>query len=115
MMKSAYTARIMEWMAKNYPATLLKGLMQNESTYNEQEREAAAEEFVNDPQRMALLQSTVYVAYILPAYPEAVETLKLDMVNYMEKIPLEEIKVPALICHGKCDADVPFSQAEQAH
>ena len=35
-------------------------------------------------------------------------------IEAIDKLPLEDIRCPTLICHGTADGDVPFSHAENA-
>ena len=115
-MSSPLYIKMMQHMIKNSPVQAVKGMLESESTYNEQEKAAAAADIANDPERMALLQKLVPASYDLPLYPENFETMKHEILYmYKEVIPLQEITVPVMIAHGKCDGDVPFSQAEQAH
>ena len=50
-------------------------------------------------------------------YPETFTTgLAFDLEHFLsEKLPFENVLAPTLIVHGRKDAGIDFSQAEQAH
>ena len=49
---------------------------------------------------------------MLPSREHHFDTMKHEIDQFSEEIPLENIKVPTLVAHGTLDGDVPFTQAQ---
>ena len=67
---------------------------------------------MNDPERMANFSRMMDGAYGLSLYPSSGDAMVNDLYELAKPINYAEIKAPTLIVHGKCDGDIPFSQAE---
>ena len=114
-LSSPFFPKMQRYMMRNHPESLLKTFIKNESTLTPEELDEEVQGILSDPRRMAVIPTIIKMTENLPAYPGGFETMTHEIQNYKDRCPLEEIKCPALIIHGTHDADVPFSQAEQAH
>ena len=66
-------------------------------------------EIVNDPWRMNWLSIICSMTEATPAYPHSFATMVHELEMFADKVPLEDIKAPTLICHGDQDTDIPLS------
>ena len=73
---------------------------------SDQEIDEYIREFVADPRRMKYLASMIRGTDIPPMRPFTYHTMVHEMEQYKQDFRIEEIKVPALICHGTYDGDV---------
>ena len=71
-------------------------------------------EILTDPRRMNYVGKMIKGAEIPPMRPFTYHTMVHEMTQYPNDYRLEEIKVPALICHGTFDGDVEFEQGQTA-
>ena len=89
--------------------TTMREAIQEESTYTPAEIDDYIAELNNDPVRMALVPMMIEESWAIPAFPHAFDTMKSELLDYQNKIPLETIKCPTLIAHGTKDGDISFS------
>ena len=111
MMGSAFVTRMTSKYAKSSPANIIKGMMDEQSTFTGPEKEEKAKEVAADPERIARLETLMRVGHSNPVYPCFMDGLIADVKSYETKINFEEIKVPTLVVHGDKDGDIPYSQA----
>ena len=58
---------------------------------------------LNDPEWMRVITSINKGFAGLPAYPDSYKACFNDATKFQDKTPLEYVKAPTLICHGKKD------------
>ena len=89
-------------------------LMEN-GTYTDAEIEKFAGLAAADPKKLAKMPNLVEVGVASALYPNSFDALVWDIEHYKDVIPFENVKVPALICHGDKDADIGVHCAEAAN
>ena len=108
-------SRLQGWVFDRFPRTALKQLLAESSTFDPAEKEAEARRILNDP---AHFEFARVLQQSLAPYGARRAGLENDLVQFARiegPLPLEKIRCPTLICHGRCDGDVDYEHAETAH
>ena len=107
--------RIMLHKAITDPASLTYALVGNLSDYNADELTQHSAEVATDPEKLDFIRCLIKTQATMSVYDNNWEMMVADCENFAATVPLENITVPTLICHGKRDGDVPYAMAENAH
>ena len=84
-------------------------MLEENSTYDQEELEKYARFAAGDPKCLDKAAKLLEVPISLSCYPNGFEAFLQDIGHYKDVIPFEAITVPALICHGTKDGDIPLS------
>lgn len=107
------TVPIFDWFAHRFPDTFARQIIRLEGTLDR----SAAREFASavhaDPTRAAFVTGLFQTMNPL-GLRKAGLLNDLDQFERIDRLPLDEIKCPALIIHGTHDSDVPFTYGEFA-
>ena len=108
-------SRLQTWLFDRFPRTTVKQLLVQSSTFDAAEREAEARRVLDDPVRFAFAGQ---LQRSLAPYGARRAGLENDLAQFARiegPLPLEQIRCPTLICHGRRDGDVDYEHAETAH
>lgn len=108
-------SRLQGWFFDRFPRAALKQLLAQSSTFDAAEREAEARRILNDSVHFEFARA---LQQTLAPYGARRAGLENDLVQFARierPLPLEKIRCPTLICHGRCDGDVGYEHAETAH
>lgn len=114
-----YLSRPGQWLMgfffKHFPASVVKGFLQTESTLDKHHLGERVKEIVNDENKFALID--VMLQTMSGRFEERKSGAENDISlgAAIEKLPLDKIGCPTLIVHGDADNDVPPRDAEYAH
>lgn len=121
--RGAYSSPSMARMGFNFMPKFAKGIISadlmtantiKKGSITEQEAEEIATKRLVDPYCAGVIGALDTFATFGAIYPESWDTMLLDMQYYKTTIPFDQVKVPVFMIHGECDADISYSQAEQA-
>ena len=108
-------SRVQGWFFDRFPRATLKQLLAQSSTFDAAEKEAEAQRILNDPVYLEFAQA---LQQTLAPYGPRRAGLENDLEQFARiegPLPLEKIRCPTLICHGRRDGDVDYEHAETAH
>ena len=106
--------RLQAWTVDRFPKAGIEAMLRAESTFDKPERKRIATEVANSPEKLRRLREISVGGSLIK---DRTVGFNNDIARFaaIEQLPLEEIRCPALICHGAADGDVPFADAETAH
>jgi pimeloyl-ACP methyl ester carboxylesterase len=114
LLRSATIFRLQIWLLDKFPRAMINAMLEGESTYDASERARVATMIANTPDSLRFMRQGV--ASQTPMEPRmAGLNNDLEQIAAIDKLPLEDVQCPTLICHGTADGDVPFSHAEAAY
>lgn len=108
-------SRVQGWFFDRFPRAALKQLLAQSSTFDAAGKEAEARRILNDSVHFEFAQA---LQQTLAPYGARRAGLENDLVQFARiegPLPLEKIRCPTLICHGRRDGDVDYEHAETAH
>ena len=97
-----------------FPQASIEAMLRAESTFDKPARKRVATEIANSPERLSRMRA---ISVSVSGMKHRIAGFENDIAQFaaIEQLPLEDIRCPALICHGTADGDVPFAHAETAH
>lgn len=106
---------LMGFFFKHFPASVVKGFLQTESTLEKHELGERVKEIVQDEAKFEIIAAMFTT--MTRRFPERKEGAANDiaMGAAIDKLPLDNIQCPTLIIHADKDNDVPPRDAEYAH
>jgi len=114
-----YLSRSGQWLLgfifKHFPASVVKSLLQTESTLAKHEIGTRVKEILADENKFAVFDA------IFQTMSSRFEERKSGAENdialgaAIDRLPLDTIRCPTLVIHGDADNDVPPRDAEYAH
>jgi len=103
--------RVRLWRIQRAPLAAVKAFVGSNSILAPEEVEQTAEAIVADPIRLRhflLLKQTVYPSVRRrPGHQNDREQLAV-----LNALPIADIRIPTLLCHGRVDGDVPVIESE---
>lgn len=100
---------------KHFPAQVIKGFLQTESSLGKHELGIRVKEIVNDSNKFAFIDAMMKTMCSRFENRKAGAENDIALGKAIDKLPLDAIQCPTLIIHGKEDNDVPPHDAEYAH
>ena len=99
-------------MLRRTPRLVVSQMVKLESTFGDADRARITNDVLADAEKMAFLRKLVDG----PPFSALRDGFDNDMRQFaaIERLPLDQVRCPALVVHGTHDGDVPFSHAEQA-
>ncbi len=106
---------LMGFLFKHFPAAVVKGFLQTESTLEKHDLGRRVREIVGDENKFALVD--VMFKTMSNRFDERKAGAENDIAlgSAIDRLPLDKISSPTLIIHGDADNDVPPRDAEYAH
>ena len=106
---------LVDFFMKYFPSSIVNEFFKTESTLDKEEIKTRIMEVVKDEDKFGLLK--LLMSTMTKRYHDRRAGLEIDIeiLNKIDKIPLDNITCPTLIIHGKSDGDVKPEQAEYAH
>lgn len=89
-MTSPTLSRFMSWYSLKSPESFVKMTLDEMSTLNDQEKAEATTDIINDPERMAFMPKLVKLSESAMLYSRF-EALILDVENFKERVPFEQV------------------------
>ena len=114
LLVSEASLRVQAWAMEHFPKASIEAMLRAESTFDKPARKRVATEIANSPERLSRLRA---IAASGSGMKHRIAGFENDIAQFaaIEQLPLDDIRCPALICHGTADGDVPFAHAETAH
>lgn len=106
---------LMDFFMRHFPATMVKGFLETESTLEKHELGERVKEVLKDPVKLAFVQEMSKTMLNEYELRKAGVMNDLEQLASIDQLPLGNISCPALIMHGDADADVRPADAEYAH
>ncbi len=104
-----------DYLMKHFPASMVQNFMKTESTLEKHDVKKRVKEVIGDADKFAFMK--LMIATMTREYNKRKSGLDIDIdiLNRIDKIPVDKITCPTLIIHGRADGDVEPHQAEYAH
>ena len=114
LLVSEASLRVQAWAMEHFPKASIEAMLRAESTFDKPARKRVATEIANSPERLSRMRA---ISASGSGMKHRIAGFENDIAQFatIEQLPLEDIRCPALICHGSSDGDVPFAHAETAH
>ena len=100
-------------MAAHYPEFALRSMLAKESILDKKQAERLLNQILDDPDKVSHLMAIIKSMSPFSLRQKGLEN-DLSQLAAIEKLPLSDIKAPALVIHSTADGDVPFYHAEYA-
>lgn len=106
---------LMGYFFKHFPASVVKGFLQTESTLEKHDLGRRVKEIVGDENKFAVID--VMFRTMSDRFDERKAGAENDIAlgSAIDRLPLDRINSPTLIIHGDADNDVPPRDAKYAH
>ena len=107
------TVPIFDWLANRFPETFARQVIRLEGTLDPAAARVFSSEVSADPVKSAFVTGLFQTLSPL-SLRKAGLLNDLDQFERIDRLPLDEIKCPALVIHGTHDSDVRFEHGEHA-
>jgi pimeloyl-ACP methyl ester carboxylesterase len=107
------TVPIFDWLANRFPDTLARQVIRVEGTLDRRSGRALSSQVSADPAKAAFVTGLFQTLNPL-SLRRAGLLNDLDQFERIDRLPLDQVKSPALVIHGTHDADVRFDHGEFA-
>ena len=110
--RSSLAFRHQAWLLRWFPRVAVSQMMKVESTLEPSEISRITAEVMADPDKMAVLRQVAEG----PPFGMLREGFDNDLRRFrtIDRMPLDQVRCPALVVHGTHDGDVPFAHAEHS-
>lgn len=102
-----------ELLMMNFPKPVLKKILETEGLLSKDELKERVSHVLADPKKLEFAVDFFKTANPYKPRKEGTD-IDLQEGEKIDKLPLENVKCPSLVIHGKKDADVKFSDGEYA-
>lgn len=114
-----YLSRSGQWLLgfffKHFPSSVVKSLLQTESTLAKHELAARVREILADENKFAVFDAVFQTMSSRFAERKSGAENDIALGAAIDRLPLDSVRCPTLIIHGDADNDVPPHDAEYAH
>jgi pimeloyl-ACP methyl ester carboxylesterase len=102
-----------ELLAVNFPKPIIKQILKTEGYLSRNQLKERVSHIMEDTKKLEFVTDFFRTVNPYSLRKEGTE-IDVDEGAKIDKLPLEKVRAPALIIHGKKDADVKFSDGEYA-
>jgi len=101
------------WLTRHAPKMAIKGIIATEGDLDKKEVKERVSTVMKDKRKVQFMLDLFESMYPYGVRKDGVDN-DMEQGGKLERLPLDQIRVPSFIIHGTCDADVEFSHAEYA-
>lgn len=101
------------WMTRHMPHSAVKGIIATEGLLDKEQVKERVSQIIEDDRKVRWCYELFQSMYPYSARKDGVDN-DLEQGRNLDRLPLNQIKVPALIIHGDADADVGISHGRYA-